>query len=264
MAATRFVTGLAIVALAGAGGAGWYAQREHGAAAAANQRADSLHAQLDSAQADTRVADQRFTACSQARDADNARTAADLDASHAELDQIKNKQADAEKRVAELTEKFRKLIDSGKLQIVMRHGRMIVKLPAEILFSSGSDELSTDGKGALREVAGVLKTMKDKRFMVAGHTDNVPLVPPSPFKNNWELSTSRAVKVLGELVSAGMSPARLSATGYSEYEPVRENSTEAGRRENRRIEIVLLPDLRDLPPVTAQNATTPAPKASAH
>ena len=128
------------------------------------------------------------------------------------------------------------MIDSGKLQVTMRHGRMIVKLPAEILFASGSADISKGGENALAEVAGILKQMPERRFMIAGHTDNIPVGPPSPFKNNLQLSTARAERVTETLITAGMNPAHLSAAGYSEYEPARENSTEAGRRENRRIE----------------------------
>jgi chemotaxis protein MotB len=99
--------------------------------------------------------------------------------------------------------------------------------------------------------------------MVAGHTDNVPVTPPSPFKNNLELSTARALTVATQLVSAGMNASRLVAAGYSEFEPVRENTTEAGRQENRRIEIVLLPNIAELPPTPGlEDAGAPAAPAS--
>jgi chemotaxis protein MotB len=178
---------------------------------------------------------------------------ASLSASRAELEELRAEHAEAEKRLASfkaLTEKFQKMIDSGKLQIVLRHGRMVVKLPAGVLFASGSAELSKEGKDALREVATILRTLHDRRFMVAGHTDNVPIdpraVPPSPFKNNLELSTARALAVTQHLTASGMNASRLIAAGYAEHEPVRENSSEAGRQENRRIEIVLMPNVTEL------------------
>lgn len=173
-----------------------------------------------------------------------------LEASRAELEELRAERAETEKRLAAfkaLTEKFRKMIDSGKLQVVLRHGRMVVKLPAEVLFASGSADLSKEGKDALRDVASILKHVHDRRFMVAGHTDNVPVGPPSPFKNNLELSTARSLTVAQHLVASGMPPARLVAAGYSEHEPIRDNRSEAGRRENRRIEIVLLPHVTELP-----------------
>ena len=85
--------------------------------------------------------------------------------------------------------------------------------------------------------------------MVAGHTDNRPLASSSPFKDNLELSIARAQRVAETLITDGMPAARLSAAGYSEFEPVRENTTDSGRHENRRIEIVLLPNLTELPPI---------------
>jgi chemotaxis protein MotB len=137
------------------------------------------------------------------------------------------------------------MIDAGKLDVTVRRGRMIVKLPAEVLFASGSAQLSPEGQAPLREVAAALRTFADRRFMVAGHTDNVP-IGPSNYKSNWELSTARAVTVTEFLASVGMNPARLVAAGYSEYDPIRPNGSEAGRSENRRIEIVLLPNVEEI------------------
>lgn len=180
-------------------------------------------------------------------------TAADLNASRAELEDLRREKDEADKRLAVFkaaTEKFRKMIDSGKLQVQLRHGRMVVKLPASVLFPSGSADLSKEGKDALTEVAHILKQFPERRFEVAGHTDNVPIAAsgsPSPFKNNMQLSTARALTVSEALTSAGMNPARLSAAGYAEHQPAATNSREAGRQENRRIEIVLQPNLSELP-----------------
>jgi chemotaxis protein MotB len=190
--------------------------------------------------------------------------ASTLKASQVELDELRAQRAEADKRLAAfqaLTDKFRKMIDSGKLQVILRHGRMVVKLPAGILFASGSADVSKDGKTALVDVAAILKQMPERRFMIAGHTDNVPVTPPSPFKNNLQLSTARAETVTEQLIAAGMNPAHLSAAGYSEYEPVRENGSDSGRQENRRIEIVLSPEIADLPTVPGDLA--PASAASA-
>ncbi len=174
---------------------------------------------------------------------------ATLSASAAELEELRKQRAEADKRLAafkSMTEKFRKMIDSGKLSVVMRSGRMVVKLPAGVLFASGSADLSSEGEHAVSDVAAILKQFPDRRFMIAGHTDNVPL-GPSPYKNNWALSTARAVTVTLKLVSSGMSPTKLAAAGHGEFDPVRSNGTEAGKQENRRIEIVLLPNLSELP-----------------
>jgi chemotaxis protein MotB len=193
-----------------------------------------------------------------------ADSASSMKATQAELDDLRAQRAEADKRLAAfqaLTDKFRKMIDSGKLQVILRHGRMVVKLPAGILFATGSADVSKDGKAALADVATILKQMPERRFMIAGHTDNVPVTPSSPFKNNLQLSTARAETVTEQLIAAGMNPGHLSAAGYSEYEPVRENTSDSGRQENRRIEIVLSPEISDLP--AAPGDAAPATSASA-
>ncbi|HWL87208.1 MAG TPA: OmpA family protein [Polyangiaceae bacterium] len=255
-----------LLALVGLGTYGWlrktrYDQElraEHARAASIEQRLDECGKGRD-VERDKREGTERAA----------AETQSSLEASRAELEELRAEHADAEKRLAAfkaITDKFRKMIDSGKLQVAVRHGRMIVKLPASILFPSGSADLSKDGQEAINDVAHVLRQFPDRRFMVAGHTDNIAIGPPSPFKNNLELSTTRALTVTQHLVKAGMSPAHLVAAGYGEYEPVRENSSEAGRQENRRIEIVLLPNLAELPPIPGQedagapDAASPATK----
>jgi len=202
--------------------------------------------------------DKQLAECAAARDAEKAKQeetdklaqdmAGNLNATKAELDELRQQHADAAKRLAAfkaLGEKLKKMIDAGKLEVTTRRGRMIVKLPAEVLFSSGSAQLSPEGQGPLKELAAVLKQFPDRRFMVAGHTDNVP-IGPSTYKSNWELSTARAVTVTEFLASVGVNPGRLAAAGYSEYDPIRSNASEAGRAENRRIEIVLLPNVEEI------------------
>jgi chemotaxis protein MotB len=258
MSAAKPLLALACVSLVAAGGYGYLVRTK-------------LYATQDTLAQDrsalARATDDVAT-CKRDRDADRttaAQVASNLKVSQGELDDLRAERAETEKRLEAfraLTASFQKMIDSGKLQVTMRHGRMIVKLPAEILFASGSADVSKGGQAALTEVAAILKQMPERRFMVAGHTDNVPVGPPSPFKNNLQLSTARAETVTEQLIAAGMNAAHVSAAGYSEYEPARENSSEGGRRENRRIEIVLLPNLAELP-VPSDLARPPAPVAQA-
>lgn len=145
-----------------------------------------------------------------------------------------------------LTARFQKMIDTGKLDVVFRRGQMIVKLPARVLFPSGKAVLSEGGKEAIAEVAKVLRTMRRRRFTVAGHTDNVP-VRGEEFASNWELSTARAVTVTSVLIENGVKPRSLVAAGYGPYAPVAKNRSPRGRQRNRRIEIILEPNLKSLP-----------------
>lgn len=145
----------------------------------------------------------------------------------------------------QFVQKFKSLIDAGQLQIATRGGRLVLQLPNDILFDSGQTALKPAGQDALTGIAHVLAAIPDRRFQVAGHTDNVP-VQTSRFPSNWELSTARAVEVVKLLVAQGVDPNRLSAAGYGEYDPIATNETAQGRAKNRRIEIAVQPDLEKL------------------
>lgn len=138
--------------------------------------------------------------------------------------------------------RFRSLIDGGQLAVAIDRGRMVIQLPQDILFPSGSATLSTEGARTLREVAEVLATLEGRTFQVEGHTDNVPIAT-AQFPSNWELSSARALSVVRILVQGGVPPERVSGAGYGEYQPVASNDDRDTRRLNRRIEIVMLPNL---------------------
>jgi len=144
----------------------------------------------------------------------------------------------------DLTKKLEKEIQKGQIQITEMKNRLTMTMVDKIIFPSGSAEISKEGKEVLGKVTAILKEVKDKRIQVEGHTDNVPIVSvlKKRFPTNWELSTARATEVVRYLQeTGGIDPQLLSATGYSEYQPVASNDTDDGRHKNRRIEIVLLP-----------------------
>ena len=174
----------------------------------------------------------------------------ELQASQAEILQLQRlrEKAEAEKAQFEaLTARFQSMIDAGKLEVVRRDGRMMLKLPDQILFPSGQKRLKKGGREALEEVAVVLKeAAADRDFLVAGHTDNVPTGRRSRFRSNWELSTARATEVVQLLTEAGVPPESLAAAGYGEFDPIADNDSEEGREKNRRLEIILLPRIEDV------------------
>jgi len=177
-------------------------------------------------------------------------------ATEQELAELRRQKDAAEKRVAAykaLQDKFRALVDTGKLQVVFRHGQMTLKLPSGILFPSGSAELSKGGSAALTEVVKILMQFKDRRFLVAGHTDTQP-IKTAEFKNNWYLSTARANSVVQYMIKEKFPAKSLAAAGYGEFDPVAKNDTEASREQNRRIEIILVPNLEELPSLTGNGA----------
>jgi chemotaxis protein MotB len=173
-------------------------------------------------------------------------------ATEAELAELRRQKEAAEKRIAAykaLQDKFRALVDTGKLQVVFRNGQMTLKLPSGILFPSGSAELSKGGETALTDVVNILMQFKDRRFVVAGHTDSQP-IKTAQFKNNWYLSTARANSVVQFMIKQQFPAKNLAAAGYGEFDPVSPNDTDANRELNRRIEIILVPNLEELPSLT--------------
>jgi len=190
-----------------------------------------------------------------------------LSTSRQELEALRKWKGDAAKRMQtfrDMSAKLQKMVDAGKLGVRVRDGRLVMRLPQDVLFPSGVADLSREGELALMEVAVILKQFPDRRFMVAGHTDNQPV--KETYKDNWELSMARALVVTRFLVEAKMRPQNIVAAGYGEHDPIAKNATPEGRRENRRIEIILLPDLSELPTLPEDMATQagqPKPEAPA-
>lgn len=146
----------------------------------------------------------------------------------------------------DLTLRFKKLIDSGALSVKIQDGRMMVSLGTDVLFRSGSAQLSEEGQKTMLEIAQKLNEMPNKRYQVEGHTDNVP-IRTTTFPSNWELASARAISVLRHLERGGLEVARVSAASYAETHPVASNDTPETRARNRRIEIVVVPNLENLP-----------------
>ncbi|HEY1086136.1 MAG TPA: OmpA family protein [Archangium sp.] len=165
------------------------------------------------------------------------------------LAELEKRRAEAEGRIAEfksLLARFRSLIDAGKLKVKMVDGRMVVVLATDILFASGSASLSKDGKTAVVEVGQVLASIPKRSFQVEGHTDNVPIAS-AQYPSNWELASGRAINVLKAMVEAGMPPERVSAASFGDTRPVASNESKETKAQNRRIEIIIVPDLSQLP-----------------
>lgn len=172
-----------------------------------------------------------------------------LQASREELDELREARQQTEERLEvyrQLAEQLASMVESGQLSVEIRDGRMVINLDDEILFDSGSTRIKSVGQEALAELAGILQEV-DREFLIAGHTDDVSLSSSNPYDSNWELSTARAVQVVEFLQEEGVSPGRLAAAGYGEHDPIASNETEETRALNRRIEIVLMPTIEELP-----------------
>ncbi len=176
-------------------------------------------------------------------------TQKDKSSLEAAMADLKKRKAEAEARIAEfrsLLDRFKTLIDAGKLKVRIREGRMVVEMATDVLFPSGSANLSKEGKAAIVEVAELLKSIPDRKFQIEGHTDNVP-IRTAQYRSNWELAAARALTVLRTMIDSGMPADRISAASFGESKPARPNDTPENKAANRRIEIVVVPDLSSLP-----------------
>ena len=163
--------------------------------------------------------------------------------------ELRARETQAAQRIAqfeELTNKFSALVDAGKLKVSVVNGRMVVQMQTDVLFSSGSADLSSEGTAAIEEVSGLLASLEERRYQIEGHTDNDP-IHTTAFPSNWELAAARAISVVSVMVDEGMEPKRVSGVSYGETTPIAANESPEGKAQNRRIEIVVVPDLSQLP-----------------
>ena len=142
-----------------------------------------------------------------------------------------------------LESRLRSEIDAKQVKLDMAERGLVITFMAEILFDSGKAKIKSEGAKILEKIGRVIREEGITNDIgIEGHTDNEP-IKYSGYKSNWELSTARATSVLHYLDdSCRLSPERMSATGYGEYRPVVSNDTPQGRRENRRVEIVIKPE----------------------
>lgn len=122
-------------------------------------------------------------------------------------------------------------------------GVVYISLADNMLYKSGSYDISPAAMDILGKIAKIIKDYKDYDVLIEGNTDNVPISRPN-IRNNWDLSALRASSVVQALQNDfGIDPSRLSAAGRGEYNPIATNATASGRQENRRTEIIITPKL---------------------
>ncbi|MFN8322670.1 MAG: OmpA family protein [Chitinophagales bacterium] len=138
--------------------------------------------------------------------------------------------------------------NAGDLSVYEKDGKIYVALSDKLLFTTGSYTVEPRGKEALKKIAEVLNKQTDISIMVEGHTDNKPYVnTASPINSNWDLSVMRASSVTKIFTDENKVDAkRVTPAGRGQYFPVETNDTPEGRSKNRRIEIVLTPDMKGI------------------
>ncbi len=138
------------------------------------------------------------------------------------------------------------MIDAGTLQVKIRNGRMLVQMSSDVVFPPASTRIKPDAKTAIEELATTIATFAGRKFQVLGHSDATP-IRSARFPSNWELSVQRATEVVKLMVEAGVPPEMLSAAGSAEFDPLVDNETPENRTTNRRVEIIFMPKIDELP-----------------
>jgi chemotaxis protein MotB len=139
----------------------------------------------------------------------------------------------------ELDQYFKENGLQGTVVTEINERGLVISLFDAALFDSGDSNLKNDAKPTIIQIGKIVNKLSNL-IKIEGHTDNVP-INTSMFKSNWELSVSRATNVAELLMDSGSIPSeKICITGYGQYRPIADNSTEAGRAKNRRVNIVVL------------------------
>lgn len=187
-----------------------------------------------------------------------------LAAENARLDKLKQELEARSQRVAELEHviaakdanmtKLKNAISKaltnfeGKgLTVEQRNGKVYVSMENKLLFESGSWAVGVQGKQAVKQLGDVLAENPDIDILIEGHTDNVPYKGNAQLSGNWDLSTKRATAIVNILrENNSIIPERLTAAGRGEFAPIATNDTPEGKAKNRRIEVILTPQLDEI------------------
>lgn len=135
--------------------------------------------------------------------------------------------------------------EGNGLTVEQKNGKIYVSMENKLLFNSGSWAVGTEGKQAVEQLANVLSENPDINVLIEGHTDNVPY-KGSTLIDNWDLSVKRATAIVRILKNKDVNPMQITAAGRSEFLPVGSNETKEGKAKNRRIEIILAPNLDEI------------------
>jgi len=135
---------------------------------------------------------------------------------------------------------FGDLIDQDLISVKGNELWVEIELKSSILFESGSAVLGERAQPILQDITDILRPYENP-IQVEGFTDNVPIYTEE-FPSNWELSSSRAAAVVRLFANENISPTRMAAVGYGEFQPIADNTTEEGRQKNRRVVLVVSRD----------------------
>jgi chemotaxis protein MotB len=157
------------------------------------------------------------------------------------IDQQRKNTEALRKKIADALVNF----GANELSVSMKNGKVYVSMQESLLFPSGSATVNPRGKEALATLAKALNQNPDINVEIEGHTDSIPI--SKTYKDNWDLSVARSTSIGRILIKEYfVHPARITASGRGEFNPIDSNSTPEGRQRNRRTEIILEPKLDEL------------------
>lgn len=150
---------------------------------------------------------------------------------------------ESKRQIANLKNRLEQELNESRVEVSQLKNQMtVIKLTSEVLFGSGSAEITSAGKKVLAIIGDSLNAYPDQAITVEGHTDNIPILRHKKYDSNWELSTARGIAAIQFFQQNNqVDPQRLKVVGYGQYHPLATNDTTEGRQLNRRIEIKLSP-----------------------
>ena len=231
---------------------------------AAKMEAENYRQQLAGAQVDVAGAQQKAEALQKQLDALNANSGnavglvnnlqQQLASKQSELDELNRRYAEAIAKAgqagalpAPLTNELSSLANANPDLIEFDSGRGIVKFKSDVTFDLGDATIKPAAKAVIEKFAAILNSTEASKYelLVAGHTDSQPVSNPATIakghKDNWYLSAHRAISVGEVLVSQKVAAQRIGVVGYADQHPAASNGTDAGRAQNRRVEVLILP-----------------------
>lgn len=158
----------------------------------------------------------------------------------ASIDATKNQLTGLKSKISEALKQF-----EGKgMNVSQKDGKIYVSVENSLLFPSGSWKVQSKALPSIQKLTKVLVQDQDLEFLIEGHTDNIPFGGNGALKDNWDLSVKRATSIVKEMLkNKKLDPSRITAAGRGEFNPIGDNSKKTGRAQNRRIEIIIQPDL---------------------
>ena len=175
---------------------------------------------------------------------------ASLNACNSELDKVKDFYGAYKNKLtqmkSELLASFPNNLNEENFSIREEDGRLIITIPNKILYPRGSAEFNPEALIVIQKLTKVFRNNQNLQILVEGHTDETPLRQGSQYKDNWDLSVARAVKIVRQFETYGVHPQRLTAAGRGYFAPVNKLATEEARAMNRRTEIIIRPKIAEL------------------